>query len=318
MLLFLILSLLPLGAYPEPEKKGVVVTVDFDGVVAGNQLTGKNPLTYLNAFGGLVLKNPSMLITAARCHAIIGQLVQEARQKAGPHTTTQSIVQHVLEGFKTQGCGDYLYLKDEITRRSIQPKAIPAMIAFLNELKKEGYTLIGATNQNTNHAWEFMQKLSAQGVPVHTLFDAVLTTHSPEDKELEICPTQAHNFTDLRVAEPDIKKPQEAYYQTLQHIGQAYNPQAKHFLHLDDDAQNVAGANNTNNFNGILIDLPKNEKGKTKNPTSLTPQEQEEVVKKLRTDFEVYLTNLHKKANTENNHSKTILNRLKRAFTQYL
>ena len=158
-------------------------------------------------------------------------------------------------------------------------------IELLKELKGEGHILIGATNQDYKSNSMYLKKLQEQGFNFCKLFNAILVTHSEgieaKTKPSAQYPGRVYIKKRIYMVDKEIKKPDQVYFKILKGLGEKLNSNATEFYLIDDQYQNIDGANNSG-FTGIQFELPKDSTGKRLSTRKTSNQDLDTAVKKLK------------------------------------
>lgn len=141
-----------------------------------------------------------------------------------------------------------------MTDITVKPKPIQEVIEQLKELKKQGYTIIGATNQDYYQNKAFRKKMAAQGVNVEELFDGVLVAHTI------LKASEIQKGQELHEIEPGVfmptstkgYKPNFEYFTALKKLAKMRAPKANSFVHIDDKLENIEGAQKVKGFSKAL------------------------------------------------------------------
>ncbi len=233
-----------------------VLTVDFDDVVSIKQKVGFQD--YATLLPRILFWHPTILTALLNFNKIQAQGDEIGRTVDG----ASNIIHEMVQKLKEDGYPDLSYYESEIVDRSVNPKPLSDVIAFLKDLKKKGYVLIGATNQDYMQNKSYRNKMKDQGQDLHDLFDAIVVTRVNHLNEVNGKPVDEQEpFTQVEdmiymVNSPAGVKPQEGYYEALKKVGQKLNPDAKRFIHVDDTKGHIEGAKKVDDFEAIHFNLP--------------------------------------------------------------
>ncbi len=233
-----------------------VLTVDLDDVVSIKQKVGLGD--YATLLPRILFWHPTFLATLFNFNKIQMQGEKIGRDVDG----ASNIIHQLVQKLKEDGYSDLSYYEPEIVARSVNPKPLSDVITFLKDLKKKGYVLIGATNQDYMQNKSYRNKMKDQGQDLQDLFDAIVTTRVNHLNEVNGKPIDEQEpFTQVEdmiymVNSPTGVKPQEGYYEVLKKVGKKLNPSAKRFIHVDDRIENVEGAKKVDDFEGVHFNLP--------------------------------------------------------------
>ncbi len=251
LLNFLLLSSVLCAIQPE------VITVDFDDVVSIKSKVGLQD--YIPLFFRAFFWHPLTISAMAKNRNKIQAEGEEISEKVdGASNVIHQLVQKLTE----EGYADLSYYEPEMVARSVNPKPLFDVITFLQELRKKGYLVVGATNQDYIQNKSYRDKMRAHDANPCDLFDAIVVTrvnHLNEINGKQI--DEQELFTQMEdkvymINSPAGVKPQKGYYEALKEVGKKLNPSAKKFIHVDDRIKNVEGAKKVDDFEGIHFNLP--------------------------------------------------------------
>lgn len=149
--------------------------------------------------------------------------------------------------------------KDPILTMPVEP-----IVDLIWQLKRNGYTVVAATNQDHwNHGWYRERLRATHNVDLKNLFHATLTTNIRDDRTdliecLDCCGvpfcyewmTKESHLYSVHNADQQvytlrhdyIQKPKDRYYQALEHLVKRKNPKITKIIHIDDMGNNILGA----------------------------------------------------------------------------
>ncbi len=174
------------------------------------------------------------------------QLVRNHAEMIAKKTNgTANIVHAELEELQKEGYGDLSKYEDRAIECSLKPKPIMPMIENIRRLKKQGYTVVGATNQDHKQHQAYRKKMKGHGIDMKELFHAILTTRVHHET---VIPTD-NSFYPLEESDTiyvtrDVEayKPRVKYFQALKDLVTSINPKVKTIIHTDDKAEYSQGA----------------------------------------------------------------------------
>ncbi len=239
--------------------KKTVFTVDHDDVINTKEKMGVTDYAkYMVVIGKIGWNNPrGALGLVWNWRAIKNRGEQVAQRVQG----TSNIIYTLAQELKGEGYADLTPYVEEMTAITVKPKPIWKTINHLKELKQQGYTIIGATNQDYYQHKAFREKMEAQGVKLSEIFDATVVAHTIlKAKELQKTNALAQEL------EPGIFMPTSTqghkihtdYFKALKTVAQKYAPRANNFVHTDDKLENVKTARRVPGFaNSVHFKLPE-------------------------------------------------------------
>lgn len=257
-----------------------VIAMDLDDVMSIKQKPGA--LDFIS-IARAVFWNPWVLGALTK----IGELQQEGSQVGQSMNGTSNVVHEMLKKLKDRGYGDFSYYEDEIVAAATKPKPIDQMIQAVRELKKKGYIVIAATNQDWKQHAAYRQKMKQQGVDLNKLFDAVVTTAVNYGNVSQAA--QKGGFYNPVINEniyaataQDAYKPHAGYYTLVKkvadYIAETKHVPVKRIIFADDKAENIQGATQAQ-MQGIHFDLPGGSARKT------SPQDLQNTINKWKQDL---------------------------------
>ncbi|MGE0009562.1 MAG: hypothetical protein AB7F19_03390 [Candidatus Babeliales bacterium] len=216
--------------------------------------------------------------------AIYARGQQEAQVTNG----ATNVISVLAQELKNEGYPDLTPYTEEITAITINPTPIMPVIEKLQELKKQGYVIIGATNQDYYQNKAFRKKMAAQGVKLEELFDGVLVAYTTLKAQ-----GLAKNRESVHELEPGIYMPTSAkgykpnfeYFTALKAVARKYAPKAKVFVHTDDKLIHIQGAQKVKGFaKSLHFKLPEDKSARrcTKAELLATIAEWKASIEKLR------------------------------------
>lgn len=261
----LLVAGLALGVTPEAlamkmsgGHKTTVLTVDHDDVINTKEKLGVTDWAkYIPVIAKIGWNNPrGALGLMWNWRAIKRRGEDLANHVQG----TSNIIYTLAQKLKDEGYADLTPYVPEMTAITVKPKPIWSTINHLKQLKTQGYTIIGATNQDYYQNKAFREKMEAQGVKLSELFDAVLVAHTLV-KAKELQPTNAL----AQELEPGIYMPTSTqghkihtdYFKALKTVAHIHAPYANSFVHTDDKLENVNTARQVKLFKGVHFKLPE-------------------------------------------------------------
>jgi FMN phosphatase YigB (HAD superfamily) len=222
-------------------KKNIVLCFDLDDVISGKEKIG------FTDYMGLV---PRILFTAPKIVTAVlpknlAQIREQADEIAKTTNGTSNIMHALIADLKKQGYGDLSSFEDAFVKRSLNPFVIKDMISNIKKLKAQGYTVIGATNQDYKQYQVYRKKMKALSVDLDTLFQIVLTTRvnhiaAPAGDALTYRLSKDKNVYVVR--DPKAYKPSVDYFKALQQLVKQQVPDVTRIMHTDDNEENILGA----------------------------------------------------------------------------
>ena len=196
---------------------------------------------------------------------------------------TSNIIYTLAQELKGEGYADLTPYVEEMTAITVKPKPIWPTINQLKELKKQGFTIIGATNQDYYQHAAWKKKMEAQGVTLSEIFDATVVAHTIlKAKELPKTNALAQEL------EPGIFMPTSTqghkvypdYFKALKTVARIHAPHANSFVHTDDKLENVKTARTVHGFrNSVHFKLPE------KSARHCTQAQLDETIAQWKTDI---------------------------------
>lgn len=171
-----------------------------------------------------------------------------------------NIIHALAKELVAQGHADIAPYSEEIISYFVKPKPIWPVINYIKELKKQGYTVIGATNQDYFHNKYFRKRMQAQGVCIEELFDAIVVSHTDAHAKKQYHEHELYHEVEPGVFMPSSRnghKPHADFYKAVKAVGHKLVPTASHFIHSDDKLENIHGAQAVDNFKAVHFKLPK-------------------------------------------------------------
>ena len=211
------------------KPKSIVIAMDMDDVMSIKQKPGVMDFIGLSR---VIVSHPWVLSALMN----MTELQREGSEIGQKLNGAGNTVHAMLDILKNRGYGDFSAYEEEILDRAIKPKPIQAMVDAMRELKKQGYILIGATNQDWKQHLTYRKKMLEQGADLNELFDVVVVTrvnHAATSRG-----TKASFFYKPVVDE-------NMYSATLQ---RAYKPLNTYYTTLEKVAKHIADQK------GVLVD----------------------------------------------------------------
>jgi hypothetical protein len=250
-----VIGMSPEAFVSDNKKHAIVLSFDIDDVISGKEKVGL--WDYASLVPYLIYNHPKILL------AFWPQNYKQIRQEAAVISKSTNgafnIVHKVIQWINRQGYGDLSGYEVEIVERSQKPYPVQRMINNIQELKKNGFVVVGATNQDymQHQAYRKFFK-NTYNIDLNVLFDAVLTTRvehvappSGEDASYRLQPLEniyaARNINDF--------KPHAGYFQALKHMIAKLVPYSKKIIHSDDKQENVQAAQQAG-LHAIHFNLP--------------------------------------------------------------
>jgi len=232
----------------------IVLSFDIDDVISGKTKVGLKE--YATLIPRMLFWNPKLAIALLpHNYKQIGQI------SANIQKTTQgstNIIHGVNEWIKAHGYGDLSFYEPQMVARSQKPYPVMPMINAIKKFKAQGYTVIGATNQDhMQHQAYRAYMLRYHNIDLNELFDAVLTTHvhhvdMPAGSGLIYRVNAKDNMYATRRAQDC--KPHTGYFNAVQELVKQIAPDAVHIMHTDDKLENVQAAQSVG-ISGIHFNL---------------------------------------------------------------
>lgn len=242
------------------EQKTTVLTVDHDDVInIKNKMNALDYARYAAIIARIAWNNPSGAASLVWNWRSIKNRGMETAQRVDG---TSNIIYTLAQELKEEGYPDLTPYVEEMTAITVKPTPIWPTINYLKELKGQGYTIVGATNQDYFQNKYFRERMEAQGIKFNDFLDGVLVAHTViKAQELET--NKSKELLQLLDADkqiymptaPDGHKPNPHYYAALKALGTKLNSRANHFIHTDDLQKNIVGAQNYG-FSGAHFNLP--------------------------------------------------------------
>lgn len=239
------------------QTKSRIYTFDFDDVVNIRERLG---LYECACYGKLLVKlavqEPAKVGTFLWNWRSIKARVKELSNEM--HGATKII--HTLSAeLVEKGHLDIAPYADNIIAYFVKPKPIWSIIDYIKELKKQGYVVLGATNQDYSHNKYIRAKMAQQGVDLDELFDAIVISHTTTQVQ-HITPHDALMYEIepgvYMPCSPEGHKPHAHFYEALKAVGILLVPTAELFIHTDDRLENIHGAKSVQGFAAVHFNLP--------------------------------------------------------------
>ena len=222
--------------------KNTVIAFDMDDVMSIKQKPGFTDFIGLTR---IVVKNPRVLLALAH----IKELAREGSELGKTMNGAGNIVHAMLSKLADRGYGDFSPYEDEILMRSIKPQPMDAMVTAVKELKRQGYSVIGATNHDWRQHSAYRTKMRAHGVDLNELFDAVVVTRVQTDHDMPETTSWYQPCADENMyaaVDTNAYKPYEAYYSVLKdvahHVAHQKGVAVDRIIFTDDKKENVIAA----------------------------------------------------------------------------
>lgn len=234
-----------------------IISVDFDDVISSRVKV--NFKEYASLIPRIVLSHPSILF---HLWSWWNTLEKDGREIAQSVNGASNVIHALIQKLKDEGYADLSDYESELIARTSNPKANLAMITLLKALKKQGYTLIGATNQDYLQDITYRKKMKDQGVDLDALFDAIIVTrvnHLNTMNGIPIDDTKPYTEVEdgiYMLNDPKAVKPHPSYYEAEKLIAQTIQPDEKLIIHVDDKRENIEGADAVSGVKGIQFYLP--------------------------------------------------------------
>ena len=239
---------------PEEMWQPTVLLVDFDDVISSKQKIGIGE--YLPLIK-ILFENPSVLTMLMPGN--FKKLRQKGMNLKKSINGTSNIVYRMLQDLTNQGYGNLISYIDEIVPRTIKPKPIKQMIDHLYMLKRQGYMLVGATNQDYLQASTYRKKLKTKyNVDLDDLFDLIITTRTNHIKPTDMKEGGYYQMDQkvIMLDNPKAFKPSPDYFETIKTVVKSLHPGTQRFIMTDDRNENLEGAKKAG-MDTILFYLPK-------------------------------------------------------------
>lgn len=261
-----------------------IIAMDLDDVMSIKQKPGA--LDFIS-IARAVFWNPWVLGALTK----LSELQQEGSQVGQNINGTSNVVHTMLGKLKERGYGDFSYYEDEIIAASTKPKPIDQMVEAVRTLKKKGYIVIGATNQDWKQHAAYRQKMKQQGVDLNQLFDAVVTTAVNYGNVSQAArkggfynPVINENI--YAATAQDVYKPHAGYYTLVKrvadYIAETKHVPVKRIVFTDDNVKNIEGATQAH-IQAVHFDLPGGSARKT------SPQDLQNTINKWKQDLRQHL-----------------------------
>ena len=239
-----------------------VISFDIDDVVSGKEKVGLND--YISLVSRIVFFHP-MLITALRPQNFKDIRAMSAEIQKSTNGAA-NIIHALIKKLNDKGYGDLSYYEGELIARSQKPYPVPAMIEIIKKLRAQGYTIIGATNQDYMQHMAYRAHIkSKHQIDFNELFDAVLTTRVNHIKPPTVSdvpcrwsdlPYKLNEIDNIYVVhDREAYKPRAAYFKAEKWLAKKLLPGVKTIIHTDDKQNNIDGAN-AEGLVGIHFNLP--------------------------------------------------------------
>lgn len=222
-------------------KKNIALCFDLDDVISGKEKIGFTD--YLGLVPKLLFKHPKIVTAALPKN--LSKIREQADEISKTTNGTSNIMHDLIGVFKEEGYGDLSAFECEFVQRSLSPFLVKRMINNIKKLKAQGYTVLGATNQDWKQHKVYRKKMKALGVDLNTLFEVVLTTRvnhvaAPAGDQLSFRLNESENIYVVR----DEKgfKPSVHYFKALEQLAKQRVPNATRIIHTDDTLENIIGA----------------------------------------------------------------------------
>lgn len=143
------------------------------------------------------------------------------------------------------------------------------IIDMIKNLRSKGYMVVAATNKTVAGYLSYAKQMQElHGIDLSNLFDAILTTFCIT-KEAPPCAdilqnadrlySRIHGTKNLySFFYSDIGKPNQYYYLALKALIKSHAPHITKTIHIDDIYDNVLGARNIPDMQGIRFNIPLN------------------------------------------------------------
>ncbi len=235
-----------------------IFTFDCDDVV---NIRGKMGFSEIASYMSLIVKvtwhqphKAAKLLWNWRAIKKRGHEISEHMQGA------TNIIHALSKELVAQRHADIAPYTEEIISYFVKPKPIWQVINYIKELKKQGYTIIGATNQDYCHNKYFRKRMQEQGVCIEELFDAIVVSHTVAQAKERYHEHEIYHEVEPGVFMPSSRnghKPHEDFYKAVKAVGHKLVPTASLFIHSDDKLENIHGAHSVEGFQAIHFKLPQ-------------------------------------------------------------
>lgn len=242
---------------PAYAMKPEVLSVDFDDVLSIRKKVGFK--SYFSMMPRIIFWNPSLVFKLRKLWKTLEK--EGGEMKTATHGAS-NVIHQVVQKLKNEGHIDLSYYEPELIARTSNPKPNYKMVHFLQALKKKGYLLLGATNQDYIQDKTYRERMKEQGVNLDELFDGIVVTRVNHLNEINGKPVDdTKPYTEVEdgvymINSPDAVKPNTAYYEVVKQVGKKLNPNAELFIHVDDKKENIDGVEKVAAFKGIHFELP--------------------------------------------------------------
>lgn len=244
-----------LQAIPHTQKH--IYTFDCDDVV---NIRGKIGFKEIANYMSLILK-----ITWHQPHKAAKLLwnwkaIKKRGYEIAKYTEGATNIIHILsKELVAKGHADLAPHTEEIISYFVKPRPIWHIINYIKELKKQGYTVIGATNQDCFHNKYFRKRMQEQGVCIEELFDAIVVSHTITHAKERYHEHELYHEVEPCIFMPTSRnghKPHADFYKAVKAVGHKLVPTASLFIHSDDKIANIQGADAVENFKAVHFKLP--------------------------------------------------------------
>lgn len=221
------------------EQKETALSFDLDNVVSSKEKVG---LTEYMGLSKAFFWNPKIL--TAFLPGNFEQLKKDAHEIGKSVNGSSNVIHKHLERLKEQGYGDLSAYEETIVERSVKPKPIYSIIHSIHALKKQGYTVVGATNQDYKQHAAYRRKMKeGHAIDINELFHAVVTTRVHHENAPESPFYRLNQEENIYVAEnPTACKPHIQYFEVVKGVIKKIAPQVTTIIHTDDLEENCTGA----------------------------------------------------------------------------
>lgn len=265
------------------DPKNTVLTVDHDDVInIKNKLGFIDYAKYMLVIGKVALHSPR---GAAGLLWNWGNVQRRGAEVAKRVQGTSNIIYTLAQELKNEGYVDLTPYVEEMTAITVKPSPIWPMINELKKLKEQGYTIIGATNQDYYQNKAFREKMAAQGVNLSDIFTATVVAHTLLKADEIKADDAAHEIEQgiYMPASPNGHKVYTDYFDALRQVAQKHAPGATVLAHTDDKLENVQTAQKAG-FKGLHFKLPDgktNARHCTKEELAATCQDWKSQIQKM-------------------------------------
>ncbi len=256
--LTLILTSIPtLHCMPLASARDRIFTFDCDDVV---NIRGKMGLAEFANYLSLIVK-----VTWYQPHKAAKLMwnwktIKKRGFELSKHMEGATNIIHALaKELVAQGHADIAPYAEEIISYFVKPKPIWPVINYIKELKKQGYTVIGATNQDYCHNKYFRKRMKEHGVCIDELFDAIVVSHTVTHAKEQYHEHELYHEIEPGIFMPSSRnghKPHADFYTTVRAVGHKLLPTASLFIHSDDKIENIHGARSVEGFKAVHFNLP--------------------------------------------------------------